>query len=272
MQEQASRISLCLTHPEAKLEVRDALSHEVLATDLARFACVRQLNQSTEGTTHWRTKQQHWLFIANALLSLFHLLLITHVPACPRVHYEAALEVHADGRVSATLKSAGATPSDTRTTANSLIPIDASAGVRLGSSGKPISSDPRFLDGNTSSIRLLSPVESSRGTSNRGLTFLALLAADASLSLLVAGWSHCLMRAWAASTLVATDCCSPAGETRCSAACNLCWPTASFIIACLMRSRHPSLCGFVSAPIYAIRHPSQSSENPYFASSTSRRM
>ena len=56
MQEQSSSTSLCLKHPEEKLEVCDALLHEVLATDLAHFACLRQLNQSTEATRHWRTE------------------------------------------------------------------------------------------------------------------------------------------------------------------------------------------------------------------------
>ena len=76
-----------------------------------------------------------------------------------------------------------------RITAISLMPIcDSSAGVRFGSSRGPISSDPRFLDDTTSSIRPLSAV--------LGLTFLALLATDASLALLAAGrLVHCLIRA-----------------------------------------------------------------------------
>ena len=112
--------------------------------------------------------------------------------------------------------------------------------MRLGSSGGPISSDPRSLYGNTSSVRPLSAV--------LGLTFLAVLAAGASLALLAAGaWLIASSGpSWAASTLVATDGCPPAGDTRCSTAYNLCWSTSSFIIACLMRSRHPSLCGFAS--------------------------
>ena len=54
MQEQSSCIPLCLVHPEAKLEVCDALLQEVLVLDLTRFACLRQLNQGAEGTGRWR--------------------------------------------------------------------------------------------------------------------------------------------------------------------------------------------------------------------------
>ena len=36
--------------------------------------------------------------------------------------------------------------------------------------------------------------------------------------------------------------------------------------------QHPSLCGLASAPTCATQHPSQSSKNPNFASSSSRRL
>ena len=136
----------------------------------------------------------------------------------------------------ATLKFAGATPSDMRMTA--IMPIcDSSTGVKLGSSRGPTSSDPPFLDGTTSSIRLHSAV--------LGLTFLALLAADASLALLAAG----------AFSLPHPD---PPGPPRPLWPLHVvllpkrfehCCPTSSFIIACLICSRHPSLCGFASAQL-----------------------
>ena len=67
MQKQYSRISLCLVHPEAKLEVIDASLREALTLDLTRFAGLH-----------------------------LHLLLITHAPAYRIVRYEAALEAHVE--------------------------------------------------------------------------------------------------------------------------------------------------------------------------------
>ena len=168
MQEQSSRISLRLVHPEAKLEVCDASLCEALELKLMRFACLHQFNQGTESPTHWRTNQQHWFLVADALLNLLHLLLITHAPACrSQLRRRARSPCRRLTRQicfcrtinSATWKFASATPSDMKITAISLMPIfDSSAGGRFGSSGGPISSDPRFLDGTTSSIRPLSAV------------------------------------------------------------------------------------------------------------------
>ena len=97
MQEQSSRISLRLEHPEAKLEVCDTSLHEAFELNLTRLPCLRQLNQGAESPTHWRTYRQHWFLVADALLNLLHLLLITHAAACRTVHHAAALEAHVDG-------------------------------------------------------------------------------------------------------------------------------------------------------------------------------
>ena len=72
---------------------------------------------------------------------------------------------------------------------------------------------------------------------------------------------------WAVSALAA----GAAGASRSSAVRSLCWPASSHIIATLMRCRHSSPWRLdTSSPDAATRHPSQSLENPHFASSTSR--
>ena len=97
MQQQPSCTPLRLVHPDAKSEVCYASLHEVPVLEFAQLARgPRQLDQRAEGPAHGRTNQQHWLFIADALLHLLHLLLIIHVSAGRVVHYEAALEAHVD--------------------------------------------------------------------------------------------------------------------------------------------------------------------------------
>ena len=120
-------------------------------------------------------------------------------PACRIVRHDAALETHVDScnansvscrTISATFPFAGATHSDTRITVISLRHIsDPSACSNIGSPGTSASSDPRVLDGNTSSIRLITAVESSRDTSTSGL------------DVLIACYRRFSRLSWATSTL-----------------------------------------------------------------------
>ena len=81
------------------------------------------------------------------------------------------------------------------------------------------------------------------------------LAADASFALLAA--SACLIASSgpsrAAATLVATDGCSPADETRCSVARNFCWPRcrSSHMSHSPLRCRARSLCQRLNRQIYS---------------------
>ena len=113
----------------------DASLHEVPVLDVVQFACgLRQLNQGDGGLAHWRTHEQHWLFITRTCWficsSSFMFQTVGESPTKPRSKpksTDASPNLFLQNN-SAKLKFASATPRDMKITAISLTPIcDSSA-------------------------------------------------------------------------------------------------------------------------------------------------
>ena len=143
---------------------------------------------------------------------------------------------------------------------------DSSAGVRFWSCGRPTTSHPRCLAGTTSSIRphCRSGSDVPRAAPNRQA--LLLRCSQQALDSLPDPGPPGPLQLSLPQTFV----------LRSSLLRRMQFLLAHVVIHhCLsdaFTASHPSLSDFASAPTCATRHPSQSSENPHCASSTSRRM